>query len=215
MPRSDDESPGIDDPGADDYAQGRERTRRRYRRRHAVVLGIIVVLLLSAGGYSIGMIAYGWSSPLDNWANKKSGCDTVAVTAAAQPVDIRVFNASGRGGLAAHTARKLKKRGFAIVQIANDADGPRRGKRVRIRFTKGHEAQARTLAAQFTGVDIKKVRGDDPVVDVVLGKRFRSMRRASAAKTELKTPAPPPCNTPPPSQTPTQSPAPSRTPSGA
>lgn len=209
MPRPDDDSRDFDVLPDADVAPDGGRTRRRYRRRHLVVLAVIAALLLSAGVYSVGIITFGWPSPLDNWSNQKPSCDSTAVKAAPLPVDIRVFNASGRRGLATDTSRKLKKRGFAIVQIANDADGPRRGKQVRIRYTKNHMAQARTLAAQFAGVDMKKVRGDDPVVDVVLGKQFRSLRRAKVAAARLKNPAPLPCNTPTPSATPTATATPS------
>ncbi len=158
------------------------------------MLSLIALLLLAAAGYSVGTLTLGWSSPLDAWAAKRHACDTTAVKAAPQPVDIRVFNASKRAGLAGRTARKLKKRGFAIVQVANDSDGPRHGKQVRIRYSGNSKPQALTLASQFRSVDMKKVSGDDDVVDVVLGGKFTKLRRSRAVKAELKTPRPLPCN---------------------
>lgn len=170
--------------------------RRRYRLRHIIVLAILVLILVGAGGYSLGMLKFGWTSPLDNWSAKRHACSEATVEAAPQPVEIRVFNSSKRVGLAGRTARALKKRGFTIVQIANDSDGPKHGKEVRIRYSGAAKAQALTLALQFRTVDMKKISGDDDVVDVILGRKFTKLRRAKAVKAALKTPRPLPCNSP-------------------
>lgn len=197
---------------SDDRPDARAKARRRFRRRHAIVLAVVAVLVFGIGGYSAGTIFLGWTNPVNVRPGAEHSCDTTPVAAATGPVKVRVLNSTKRPGLAKRTARKLKKRGFAIVRIGNDSHGPPPGTQVRIRYADTTRREARTAATQFKNAEMKSTGGDS-VVDVVLGSAFTGLRKAKAAKADLKTPQPLPCNQATPSGTPSSDRPTSGTPS--
>lgn len=111
-------------------------------------------------------------------------------TCAVEPVDkgrrlhsrqvvVNVFNAGTRAGLAGATMDALRARGFRGGTIDNAPEGTS-VRRVQVWAAPGEEDAGRLVARQFgrrTPVTTPEV---DPVagIDVVVGDRFRTLRRA-------------------------------------
>lgn len=94
-------------------------------------------------------------------------------------VVVNVFNAGSRGGLAGTTMDALRERGFRGGTIGNAPDGTK-VRRVQVWVADGEEDAGRLVARQF-GPQTPVVTPDEDVVagvDVVVGNKFRSLKRA-------------------------------------
>jgi hypothetical protein len=102
-------------------------------------------------------------------------------------VQVRVYNASGRSGLARGVATTLHKRGFAISATSND---PLIGVRTvqgvgELRYGSAGSGQAVLVSLQFPGMRLLADPRTDSAVDVALGPTFKAVAtpaQVSAAK---------------------------------
>lgn len=97
-------------------------------------------------------------------------------------VVVNVFNAGDRGGLAGTTMDALRARGFRGGTIGNAPEGTA-VRRVQIWVADGEEDAGRLVAQQF-GPKTPVITPDDDMVagiDVVVGNRFRALKRAPRA----------------------------------
>jgi LCP family protein required for cell wall assembly len=100
-----------------------------------------------------------------------------AVTVAVPPASIRVQVENGTRvhGLAARADRSLRATGFATSGLPLNA--PRTGvHRTTITYDPGWNRSAHALAAAFPGAALHAVRGQGPVLRVILGADFRRVR---------------------------------------
>ncbi|MFR9672939.1 LytR C-terminal domain-containing protein [Streptomyces sp. TR02-1] len=101
-------------------------------------------------------------------------------------ITVNVLNATPRSGLAAKTAKELKKRGFRIGEIANaparldhKVDGPG----LLIGGTGAETVAAmKVLGTQLDGTESRHDERDDAAIDLVIGNDFASLAKAKDAE---------------------------------
>jgi hypothetical protein len=108
--------------------------------------------------------------------------DDCAVTGAAggarvtpPHVRVNVFNATERTGLARSVASQLKRRGYAVKNVANDPMRARIPGTAVIRYGRSGTAAAKLLAAQIPHVKLARDKRRAGVIDLVLGERFAAL----------------------------------------
>jgi hypothetical protein len=95
-------------------------------------------------------------------------------------VQVSVYNAGTRGGLAQQTLSKLHKRGFRNGDVGNAPSGTV-VKRAQVWTTQRHDPAARLVAKQLgAGAPVRTVRHNlGPGVDVVVGNNFHKLARVN------------------------------------
>ena len=154
------------------------------RGRHlttAVTLLVLVAILLLGGYYG----AKALFKPLpgeDSSDNAASNCQNTSVRKGqkilARQIQVSVYNAGTRSGLADETLAKLHKRGFRRGDVGN-APSEAKVKRAQVWTTHRHDAAARLVAKQLgEGAPVKYVdKNLGPGVDVVVGNYFHHLAK--------------------------------------
>lgn len=145
-----------------------------------VTLLVLLGILVAGGLY--GLDALFKPLPGDS-SGKAAGCSTTSIKKGqrirAHQVQVSVFNAGTRSGLADETLGALRARGFRKGEAGNAPSGAK-VKRVQVWTTQRNDAAARLVAQQFGRAT--KVRFVDtdlgPGVDVVVGNRFGKLVKA-------------------------------------
>lgn len=153
------------------------------RRRHITTAVTLLVLVgILAAGAVIGIRSLLAPIP-DKKADAAPSCSTKEIRKgqriSSRQVQVSVYNAGNRAGLADETMSALTGRGFKKGSIGNAPSGTR-VRLVQIWTTKKEDAAARLVAQQFgrsVRVQVKKVNLG-PGVDVVIGDGFRRLARA-------------------------------------
>lgn len=133
----------------------------------AVVIVIVVVRLIG-GTDDPGATAD---------AEPSASCSTVMAAPADElpapaKVRVNVYNATEVSGLASKTARELKRRGFAVKEVANDPVGiPIEGV-ARIRYGPSSALRAELLAYYVPGAELVEIEREGPKIDLALGAAF-------------------------------------------
>jgi hypothetical protein len=96
-------------------------------------------------------------------------------------VQVRIYNATAREGLARTVAGQLRSRGFAIVATEND---PLAGIRpvespAEVRYGPAGAKQAAQVRRQVPGATLYRDAREGNVIDLVLGERFRRLSTAA------------------------------------
>jgi hypothetical protein len=155
-------------------ARARPRPRRGavFARRASAVL--LVLLLFAGTGYTVWRVSL--AGPVA--AGDTAACVTpspVALPVAPRRIQVNVYNATNRNGLAARTAKQLKAYGFRIGKVANDPlDRSVRG----TAEIRGGPESARQMATVQLYVDketVYRVKRKGASVDLVLGNRFTGL----------------------------------------
>ena len=162
------------------------------RRRPLPALLMIGVLSLLAG-------AVWWQvlqRPVTS-AGATAGCVSVAPGQLPSPkaVQVRVYNATERSGLARNIAGQLTSRGFRINTTGNAPLSTIRGVQgvAEVRYGPAGAGAARLLHLYFPGSQLLPDARTDSVVDVALGPRFRALAsQGQLARTLRATTAPAP-----------------------
>ena len=146
-----------------------------------VVLGVIAAGLVAAGLY-LGVIG---APPAKVQITGPSPC----ATAAKRPLDprrvrVNVYNATGRAGLAAATADRLRARRFAVGDVANDPKRAKVAGSALIRYGRKGSAGAKLVATQVAGATLKADKRTDAVIDLVLGATFSTLTPVPTAPTQ-------------------------------
>ncbi|HEX5511821.1 MAG TPA: LytR C-terminal domain-containing protein [Actinomycetales bacterium] len=200
-----------------------ERRAARRRRRQAASFALVVLVVLGVGVAAFGVYRGWWEAPLASKEPRTTTaakpCPTPTVTAApVKDVTVRVLNATDRQGLAGSVARELRKRGFDVADVGNDAPGAKVPEAAQVRHGPDGLLAARTVAAQIPGSKLVDDGREGFVVDLSLGAAYAKMTPAKeAAKLTAPVPAPSPSGCVPvtpsatPSATPTGTPAPTKT----
>lgn len=164
-----------------DGAPGRPpRFRPRYRvrfRRAIPALVLVLGLSVLAGGVWLRVL-----DRVDAGATAAPGCGTATVGALdPRRIQVRVYNATDREGLAGQVADQLRGRGFAVVAADNDplidirvVGGP-----AEIRYGPKGAKQAEVVRRQVPGAKLHRDVREDTVVDVALGPKYRRLSTAA------------------------------------
>jgi hypothetical protein len=96
-------------------------------------------------------------------------------------VQVRVYNATSRSGLARAVAGQLRRRGFSIVATSNDPLADTREVRGvgELRYGALGARQAQLVSWQFPDIRLAEDPRTDAVVDVAIGPGFRALASAS------------------------------------
>jgi hypothetical protein len=124
---------------------------------------------------------------------------TEPLTVAPNTIQVRVTNDSGVPGLARQAAGALEVQGFRIAGYVNGTGTP--GKGTVIRYGKGMEEAARTVAAAFPG---SKIRQDDQlgsIIEVSVGQGSKNVVEVPNRLGDTPIPTPSVTATAPPSST--------------
>ena len=137
----------------------------------AVVVAVVIVIVV------VRLIG-GTDDPASTAdAAPSASCSTVMAAPAdelpaAAKVRVNVYNATEVSGLASKTARELKRRGFAIKEVANDPVGiPIEGV-ARIRYGPSSALRAELLAYYVPGAELVEIEREGPKIDLALGAAF-------------------------------------------
>lgn len=152
-----------------------KRQRRGARRRHGIVITLLVLLCLGTTGAAAASLSGVWTpSFLQQEVKLADDCDIKPSVLPAEKVSVVILNASRKAGLAGTVAAELKQRDFNIRSVGDDRkfepDAP-----VTIRFGSKGAPQARTVQAHFPGA--KLIRDDRPSTEVTvsLQNKFSSL----------------------------------------
>jgi hypothetical protein len=153
--------------------QGRDappRARYTVRLRRALpALALLLALATVAGMVWLRVI-----DRVDAGASSAAACSTAAPDGRVQ---LRVYNATAREGLARTVATQLVGRGYAVLTAEND---PLSGVRpvevpAEVRFGPAGRVYADQVRRQVPGATLYRDAREGAVVDVVLGERYRRL----------------------------------------
>jgi hypothetical protein len=102
-------------------------------------------------------------------------------------VQVRVYNATTREGLAAAVSKQLRGRGLDIIAIANDPTSRKVTGVAEIRFGSTGSAQAKLLQAALPGATMVRDRRTDSTVDIALGPHFHALASTTAIDHAIST----------------------------
>lgn len=151
---------------------GHPTSERQRRRKGLVTMAIVVLLLFFAAWYAFSYFrADAERAPAANGSN--AACRVVA-----SEVEINVYNATTREGLAGRVAEELEGRGFQVKEVENYQRQETITGNGWARFGPAGAPGATTLsqhARDFEQVEIERER---PVIDLVLGPDFTALAPA-------------------------------------
>ena len=154
-------------------------------RRRTITTAVTLVVLLLILGVAVLVGVRSLLAPVGHGA-QGPGCSTTALRRGQQvrtaQVEVSVFNAGSRAGLADLTMSRLVARGFTQGDVGNAPSGLK-VKAVQVWSTRANDAAARLVARQFgAAVPVRRVDRDlGTGVDVVVGDGFRSLAKAPRA----------------------------------
>ncbi len=182
--------------------QGRDappRAQYSMRLRRALPALVFLLVLCVLAGVT-------WATVIDQVDGRAAAgaCGTAQVSSS--KLQVRVYNATAREGLARTVASQLVGRGYAIVATDND---PLSGIRpveasAEVRYGPAGARQAALVRRQVPGARLYEDARQGSVVDLVLGDRFRRLatpaelargRQGLVAPAPAKAPAKPPART--------------------
>ena len=153
------------------------------RGRHVttgVTLVVLVAILLLGAYYGMKSLFAPLPGDDSSKGASTSKCTTTDVKKGekirAGQIQVSVYNAGTRAGLAQLTLTKLHKRGFRDGDVGNAPSGTV-VKRAQVWTTRRHDAAARLVAKQLgAGAPVKHVdKNLGPGVDVVVGNNFHKL----------------------------------------
>lgn len=143
-----------------------------------ITILLVLLLLFFAAWYALSYIRADQSARATTTATS----DSPTCALAPSRVEVNVYNATNREGLATQVARDLKKRGFVIKTVANDPKQVEVTGRGQLRHGP-NGTQGAQLVARHVGTF-----EDDPddreraAVDVVLGPDYQHLVREDLAR---------------------------------
>ena len=162
--------------------QAAEEAARRHRWKRIRTSVTLLVLV----GVVVGAAWYSWQSVTENddptVLSTNPACAPGAPTAAPAPADIQlnVYNATNRQGLASTVARELRDRGFVILDIDNDPLDKTITGTAEIRANASQQAAASLVASLVPGSAFIGDERSEAVIDLVLGDAFDKLAAADA-----------------------------------
>ena len=172
----------------------RRRPAERRHLRTAITMLVLASFVAFAGWYAWNTITNPQSADVAE-VTVAPTCIPALPTDAPAPADIQVnvYNATSRNGLASSVARALRKRDFAILDVANDPLVKTVTGTAEIRAGADNEAAAAVVVAQVSGAVFVADDRTDSTVDLVVGDAFEKLAKVGATPAPAPTGGPPPC----------------------
>jgi LytR cell envelope-related transcriptional attenuator len=150
--------------------------RQRNTGRH---LRTAVTLLVLVGFVSFAALS-GWRAITGDAADEDAAAQQCLPAAPADgpppgEVQVNVYNATTRSGLASSTAGQLRERGFVILDVANDPLARQIDGTAEVRANPAQQAAANVVLAQLPGAVFVPDERAEPTIDLVLGNAFESL----------------------------------------
>lgn len=152
---------------------------RMRRRKSIITFALVLLLLFFASWYALSYIR------ADEASSTQPTAITQSPTCGMSPkqVEVNVYNATKREGLAGRVANQLKKRGFTVKTVANDPKQAKVEGTGQLRYGSNGRKEAK-LVGLHTG-DFQMIQ--DPrkrtTVDLVLGPDFKRLSAESTIAT--------------------------------
>lgn len=155
--------------------------RRQPSRRPAWLLPAIIVGAVAIAVAAVIVAVRLLGGPQDAAETPEAAPEPSCTTVMTMPRDtlpvpakvrVNVYNATDTSGLASKTARELKKRGFAIKEVANDPVGMPIDGVARIRYGAAGAARAELLAYYVPGAELVELDRPGTKVDLAIGALF-------------------------------------------
>lgn len=152
---------------SDEY-YGQSAEARARRRRAVITLLLALLMIFFAVWYAMSYIR------ADQGAGSTSASVPArpACTSSPQQVQVNVYNATNRDGLAARVAAQLKDRGFVVKTVANDPKKRTVTGRGELRYGTGSFADAQLVLRHTGSFQRIKDSRQRRTVDVVVGPEF-------------------------------------------
>lgn len=160
------------------HQAGRTSAQRR-RRRAAVTMALVFVLLLSAFGIAVGF-NQGWFGDRSPTANPSVACVPYTEPPPPEDITVNVYNSTTKKGLAATASQALAGQRFRIQTVSNDPLKKQVPGTAEIRYGKPTAAQAQVLAKRFPGSALVQDKRTDGILDVALGEKFTKVANPKA-----------------------------------
>ncbi len=152
---------------ADEY-YGRSSEARARRRRSVVTVVLVLLLVFFATWYALSYLTQDGAD--QDSPDATSSTPTCEVKP--EQVEVHVFNAAGRAGVAADVREDLKKRGFDVTSIDNESEVSGRGE---LRHGPSGAKGAELLAEHFGEAEDVDDDREDATVDVVVGPEYERL----------------------------------------
>lgn len=154
------------------------------RARALAVLGVLSL---------VAVLAVVWALTRDSVSNAAApaGCvsssvaPVTAVPSSPAQVQVRVYNATDRSGLAVAVSTELKRRRFTVAGTGNDPKNGTVAGPAELRHGPAGAGAAHLLRGQFLGAKMVADSRADATVDVVLGSAYKAMATDTQARAEL------------------------------
>lgn len=174
----------IDHSTVDDEAL-RKRRQFRHLRTAITLLGLVIFVVIAA------WISWRQVTGGDTPEPRAQTTCAPAATTVPAPADIQlnIFNATSRAGLASAVSDQMIARGFTVVDVANDPLDREVEGTAEVRAHLDQQAAASAIMAQVPGAIFVADERAEPTVDLVLGEAFQALGDPAA-------PAPAPTSTP-------------------
>lgn len=146
---------------------------KRGRRAWPMVVFIVV--------FAIAAIVVWWRviTRDDHKPSHSASCSASQSAITAHDVQVRVYNATTREGLAAAVSKQLRGRGLDVIATANDPTSRKVTGVAEIRYGSTGSLEAKLLQAAVPGATMVKDRRTDATVDVALGPHFHALAAAA------------------------------------
>lgn len=143
--------------------------RARYSMRLRRTLPALVLLLVLCA-----LAGVTWMKVLDRVQARAAAAACPTGKADPNRVQLRIYNATGREGLARTVAGQLSSRGYAIVATENDPLAGIRpvGNTAEVRYGPSGAKQAALVRRQVPGATLYRDAREGAVIDLVLGEKF-------------------------------------------
>lgn len=182
------------------------RARYSMRLRRALPALVLLLVLCALAGVT-------WLKVLDKVHARADAAACPTAPADPNRVQLRIYNATGREGLAKTIASQLSSRGYLVIATEND---PLAGIRpvessAEVRYGPSGTKQAAQVRRQVPGATLYRDARQGAVVDLVIGDKFARLstpaelakgRQGLIAPAPGKAPAKPPATKPAPSPSP-------------
>jgi hypothetical protein len=158
--------------------------RRRGRRRAAITLTVVALLLVGAFAYA-GAWFEGWVGDHPAKPAAAPACPeaTKSSTLTPEDVTVNVYNTTTHKGLARETASRLRDLGYLVATVSNDPLHQVVPGTAVVRYGPTGADAARVASSLVRGATLHRDGRPDSSVDLVIGAKFTGLSSPAAATT--------------------------------
>ncbi|TQL57021.1 LytR C-terminal domain-containing protein [Oryzihumus leptocrescens] len=155
--------------------------RRRGRRRAAITLTVVALLLVGAFACA-GAWFEGWVGDHPAKPAAAPACPaTPSSTLTPADVTVNVYNTTSHKGLAGETASRLRDLGYLVATVSNDPLHQVVAGTAVVRYGPSGAEAARVASSLVRGATLHRDGRPDSSVDLVIGAKFTGLSNTAAA----------------------------------